>query len=96
MPDKHDLHSEFPEFKEQIHQLKQHNNHFTVLFNRYHEIDHEIHRIEQGVYPSDLKMRVSEPLGACNARQPGEAMSTTLRGRLTPQCNRLATPKGRG
>lgn len=48
MPDKHDLHAEFPEYKEQIHQLKQHNNHFAVLFSRYHEIDHEIHRIEQG------------------------------------------------
>ncbi len=33
---------------------------------------------EMELYPSDLKMRVSEPLGACNARQPGEAMSTTL------------------
>ncbi len=31
-----------------------------------------------GIYPSDLKMRVSEPLGVCNARQPGEAMSSTL------------------
>jgi uncharacterized protein YdcH (DUF465 family) len=49
MPDKHDLHAEFPEYKEQIHQLKQNNNHFAVLFNRYHEIDREIHRIEQGI-----------------------------------------------
>jgi hypothetical protein len=30
MPDKHDLHAEFPEYKEQIHQLKQHNNHCAV------------------------------------------------------------------
>jgi hypothetical protein len=30
------------------------------------------------MYPSDLNMRVSEPLGACSARQPGEAMSSTL------------------
>jgi len=49
MLEKHDLVHEFPEFREQIHQLKLSNNHFAVLFQRYHELDHEIHRIEQGV-----------------------------------------------
>lgn len=48
MPEKHDLHSEFPEYKEQIHQLKMHNKHFAALFSQYHDLDHEIHRLEQG------------------------------------------------
>ncbi len=52
MLEKHDLHSEFPEFKEQIHQLKMHNNHFAALFTQYHDVDHEIYRLEQGAAES--------------------------------------------
>lgn len=47
--EKHDLLHEFPEHKEVIHELKLNNAHFAKLFNEYHEVDHEIHRIEQGV-----------------------------------------------
>ncbi len=47
--EKHDLHKEFPEFSDEIHHLKMNDNHFARLFNEYHEVDHEIHRIEQGV-----------------------------------------------
>lgn len=47
--EKHDLHHEFPEFNEEIHYLKMNDNHFARLFNEYHEIDHEVNRIEQGV-----------------------------------------------
>ena len=47
--EKHDLHREFPEFTDEIHDLKMNNNHFARVFNDYHEIDHEVHRIEQGV-----------------------------------------------
>jgi uncharacterized protein YdcH (DUF465 family) len=47
--EKHDLHHEFPEFTDEIHHLKMNDNHFARLFNEYHEIDHEVHRIEQGV-----------------------------------------------
>jgi uncharacterized protein YdcH (DUF465 family) len=46
---KHDLHHEFPEFSKEIHHLKMNNNHFARLFKEYHELDHEILRIEQGV-----------------------------------------------
>ncbi len=46
---KHDLHHEFPEFSEEIHHLKMNNNHFAKLFKEYHELDHEVLRIEQGV-----------------------------------------------
>jgi uncharacterized protein len=47
--EKHDLLHEFPEHKETIHNLKLNNAHFAKLFEEYHELDHEVHRIEQGV-----------------------------------------------
>ncbi|GAB1264880.1 DUF465 domain-containing protein [Aurantivibrio infirmus] len=46
--DKHDLLHEFPTHKESIHHLKTTNHHFARFFDEYHEIDHEIHRIETG------------------------------------------------
>lgn len=46
--EKHDLLHEFPEHKATIHELKLNNAHFAKLFDEYHEIDHEVHRIEQG------------------------------------------------
>lgn len=47
--EKHDLHHEFPEFKDEIHELKMNDAHFARLFKNYHELDHEVIRIEQGV-----------------------------------------------
>ena len=41
--EKHDL------IHETIHNLKITDNRFARLFEEYHEIDHEIHRIETGV-----------------------------------------------
>ncbi len=46
--EKHDLVHEFPEQKEKIHELKTHNHHFRKLFDEYHEVNNEIHRIESG------------------------------------------------
>jgi hypothetical protein len=46
--EKHDLHHEFPELNEKIHELKVSDNHFKKLFDEYHEINNEIHRIESG------------------------------------------------
>ncbi len=45
----HDLLHELPEYKEKIHELKTSNAHFAKLFDEYHELDHEVRRIEQGV-----------------------------------------------
>lgn len=45
---KHDLHHEFPEYENQIHQLKTSDNHFRKLFDEYHNINNEVHRIETG------------------------------------------------
>ena len=47
--EKHDLIHELPEHKELIHTLKMGNHHFARLFDEYHEIDHEVRRIETGV-----------------------------------------------
>ena len=47
--EKHDLVHELPEHREAIHNLKMNNQHFSRLFDQYHEIDHEVHRIETGV-----------------------------------------------
>jgi len=47
--EKHDLVHEFPESRDAIHELKMNNNHFSRLFDQYHDKDHEVHRIEAGV-----------------------------------------------
>jgi len=61
--EKHDLHHEFPEFSDQIRDLKMNDSHFAKLFADYHECDHEINRIEQGIetpndeYSEQLKLK---------------------------------------
>jgi len=47
--EKHDLIHELPEHRDRIHQLKVSDKHFLKLFNQYHEVEHEVHRIETGV-----------------------------------------------
>ena len=50
----HDLLHEFPEHKERIHTLKMENAHFARLFDEYHELDHQLHRIQMEIEtPSD-------------------------------------------
>ncbi len=49
MIEKHDLHHELPEFEHEIRQLKMSDAHFARLFKEYHELDHEVRRIEEGV-----------------------------------------------
>lgn len=46
--EKRDLIHELPEYKEAIHLLKANSAHFAKLFDEYHELDHEVHRIETG------------------------------------------------
>jgi len=47
--EKHDLVHELPEHRDTIHKLKTTDQHFARLFDEYHEVDHEVHRIETGV-----------------------------------------------
>ncbi|CCQ12265.1 hypothetical protein PALB_31660 [Pseudoalteromonas luteoviolacea B = ATCC 29581] len=47
--ERHSLAKELPEYKDKIHDLKMNDNHFARLFNDYHDIDHAVIRIEDGV-----------------------------------------------
>jgi len=49
LTEKHDLVHELPEHRDTIHNLKMSDQHFARLFEEYHEVDHEVHRIETGV-----------------------------------------------
>lgn len=52
--EKHDLHHEFPQFEEKIHDLKMNDNHFKKMFNEYEELNHKIHGVEStGVFSDD-------------------------------------------
>ncbi len=46
--EKHDLLHEFPEHQEKIHHLKTSDNRFKKLFDEYHELEHQIHRVNMG------------------------------------------------
>ena len=49
LTEKHDLVHELPEHRDAIHSLKMTDQHFARLFDEYHEVDHEVHRIETGI-----------------------------------------------
>jgi uncharacterized protein len=42
----HDLHSEFPEHTQSIHDLKMSNQHFSKLFASYDEVNKQIRGVE--------------------------------------------------
>lgn len=42
----HELAAEFPELKDRIHDLKVSNSHFHKLFDEYHDLNGEVHRVE--------------------------------------------------
>jgi uncharacterized protein YdcH (DUF465 family) len=50
--EKHDLLHEFPEHRDRIRELKMNNARFARLFNDYHDVEHEVHRIETGTEAS--------------------------------------------
>lgn len=49
----HELHEEFPDHVEKMHQLKADNAHFAKLFDDYHELNRAVHRAETDVEPTD-------------------------------------------
>jgi uncharacterized protein YdcH (DUF465 family) len=50
----HELANELPEFKDRIHELKTSDQHFGRLFDDYHQVNRELHRVESsGVNISD-------------------------------------------
>lgn len=46
--EKHDLHHEFPQHHQKMHELRLHNNQFKRLFDDYQNINAEIYKIETG------------------------------------------------
>jgi uncharacterized protein YdcH (DUF465 family) len=54
--DNHDLHHEFPQFEERIHELKISDNHFRKLFDEYHQINKDIHRVESSNIYTDAEL----------------------------------------
>ncbi len=57
----HELHEEFPEHNDRIHDLKVNDAHFAKLFDEYHEINRAVHRAETNVEPveelTEVEMR---------------------------------------
>lgn len=51
MVEHHDIRHEFPEHSERIPLLKSTNERFKMLFDRYHDLDREIRRMEEGIEP---------------------------------------------
>jgi len=49
----HELHEEFPEFNDRIHELKTSDAHFGRLFESYHNVNRSVHRAETNVEPTD-------------------------------------------
>ncbi len=47
----HDLIHELPEYREEIHRLKTTNEHFRMLFDKYHKLDREVYRVEYNIEP---------------------------------------------
>ena len=47
----HDLHHEFPELNDKIHEMKTNNNHFRRLFDEYHELITQVENMENEVTP---------------------------------------------
>ena len=54
--EKHDLHHEFPQHEERIHELKTANAHFRKLFDEYHHVNKDIHRLETSEVYTDEEL----------------------------------------
>ena len=49
----HELHEEFPDHVETIHDLRQNDAHFSAMAEAYHAVNRAIHRAETNVEPTD-------------------------------------------
>jgi uncharacterized protein YdcH (DUF465 family) len=49
----HELHEEFPDQADKMHQLKETDAHFANLFDAYHTVNRAVHRAETNVEPTD-------------------------------------------
>lgn len=46
----------FPEYRELISRLKKEDTHFSVLFQRHNELDHEVSREEARPSPDSIRL----------------------------------------
>lgn len=57
----HELHEEFPELADKMHEMKTSDAHFARLSEEYHEINRAVHRAETNVEPvedlTEVEMR---------------------------------------
>lgn len=51
----HDLHHDFPELHDRIHELKIGNAHFKKLFDEYHELTQTVENMENEVTPASTQ-----------------------------------------
>ncbi|SMY08537.1 YdcH family protein [Flavimaricola marinus] len=49
----HELHEEFPDQVDAIHELRQSNAHFAAMTDSYHTVNRAIHRAETDIEPTD-------------------------------------------
>ncbi len=49
--DPHELHDEFPEYKDRIQQLKTGDQRFALLYDRYHKVNGEVREVEEHDVP---------------------------------------------
>lgn len=49
----HELAEEFPEHAARIQELRQNDNHFARLADKYHEVNRAVHRAETNVEPME-------------------------------------------
>lgn len=49
----HELSADFPEFADKISALKSSDTHFARLYDEYHEVNRQVHRMETNVEPAD-------------------------------------------
>ena len=69
---KHDLIHELPEHKDTIHDLKVNDAHFARLFDEYHQVDKEMHRIEENI---ETQRRLYQPAQARQTRTQRQTSS---------------------
>ncbi|BFM51344.1 DUF465 domain-containing protein [Marinomonas sp. THO17] len=55
----HSLINEFPEYKDDIHDLKMEDAHFRKLYNEYNHLTHEIEKMEKEIIPATTQQEES-------------------------------------
>ena len=66
----HDLHHEFPDLRDRIHELKMSDPHFRKLFDEYHELTRSIEKMEDEITP--VATRIEEEAKVCRVHLKDE------------------------